>query len=158
MRAYPGPKRPASEVATLAVPSSTILVVDDQVFEGDRVSRVELTPGSHVIEWEFVYPNRFAEVKRLRFVAEPGSEYELDQRFFPVPYDEGPLELVFDLALDATIMPLAWIFPPEAAPDAPEGEYFMWIVDRRSNDLAAGLPPDVPQAPATISYVPVVGQ
>ena len=145
-------------MATLAVPASSILVVDDQVLDGDNISRVELTPGSHVIEWEYIYPNRFAEVKRLKFDAEADHHYLLDQRFFPAPEDQGTLANVFDFAVDASITPLAWLFPPQASPDAPQGEYYMWIVDRRSNNVAAGLPPDVPQEPNAISYVPVVGQ
>ena len=135
-----------------------MLVVDEQVFDGEHVSRVELAPGEHIIEWEYVYPNRFAEVKRLRFEALPDHRYQLAQRFFPAPYEGGPLELVLDLAIDATIMPLAWIFPPEAAPEAPVGEYFMWIVDQRSRDVLAGLPPNVPQTPIAVTYVPVEGQ
>lgn len=152
---YPGKKLPRTEIALLSVPSTSTLHVDGTLIERKNISRLELLPGDHTIEWEFEYSNRYAEIKELGFYAEPGATYRLEQRFFPAPFQGGPIEAVLGLALELTVTPLMWIFPPEPAGDAPHGDYFMWIIDQQSRDILAGMTPEVPQEHNTITFVPV---
>jgi len=154
VRAYPGQRRPRAEVATLKVPVTDRIVVDDMVVAEEAVAAVEMLAGEHTVEWMFVYPNRHIEPKRITFIAEPGRTYRLGQRFFPAPYTGGPLELMFDVAIDLAVTPFALLFPPEAPPEAPHGDYFVWVTDTKTETVLAGLPPDAPLDHQPIMYVP----
>ncbi len=154
-RAYPGPRRAPGEVTRLTVPLSDRLVIDHQFVEQENVNRIEFLPGEHVIEWKYIYPNRHEEMKRLSFTAEPGRRYKLGQQFFPAPLEGGPLEAVLNFALDVTVTPLIWLFPPEAPADPSPGDYFMWIIDQNDDQVLAGMTPDVPPSFSAITYVPI---
>ena len=152
-QAYPGNARPRAEVAVLFVPW-TSMTVDGEPVITKNVSRIELLPGSHVIEWVFVYPNDFKESKRLEFVAEAGKRYRLGQRFFAAAGLGGVIGAVVDLALDTALVPLKLLLGSEAPAAAPEGEYYTWILERETRYVVAGMAPDVPQVHQTITYVP----
>ncbi len=153
-RAYPGPKRPRSDVAVLVVPWTHIAVDGESIPKKD-VRQIELLPGWHEIEWEFTYPNRYQETRALSFAAEPGQSYRLGQRFFPAPHPGGPIGAIVDLTVDTALAPITLLLAPEDPTEPPDGEYFMWIVHRESQQVMAGLAPDVPLAHAPISYVPL---
>ena len=72
-RAYPGKKRPKAEVAVLSVPLFTHYVVDGEPAPVQSVSRIELLPGQHDIEWAFTYPNDYREPQLLSFWAEAAA-------------------------------------------------------------------------------------
>ena len=155
-QAYPGNARPRAEVAVLFVPWTSISVDGESVIERN-VSRIELLPGSHVIEWVFDYPNDFKETKRLEFVAEAGKRYRLGQRFFAAGGLGGAVGAVVELALDTTLVPLKLLLGSEDPAAAPEGEYYTWILERETRGVVAGMAPDVPQVHQTITYVPSEG-
>ncbi len=152
-RAYPGNARPRAEVAVLFVPW-TSMTVDGEPVITNNVNRIELLPGSHVIEWLFVYPNDFTESKQLEFVAEAGKRYRLGQRFFTAGGLGGAVGAVADLALDTALVPLKLVFGSEEPAAAPEGEYYTWILERETRYVVAGMAPNVPQVHQTITYVP----
>ena len=156
-QAYPGNARPRAEVAVLFVPWTSMTVDGEPVIE-KNVSRIELLPGPHVIEWVFVYPNDFKESRRLEFVAKAGKRYRLGQRFFEAGGLGGPIgvvaDLALDLALDTALVPLKLLLGSEEPVAAPEGEYYTWILERQTGNVVAGMAPDVPQVHQTITYVP----
>ncbi len=152
-QAYPGNARPRAEVAVLFVPWTSMTVDGEPVIAKD-VSRIELLPGSHVIEWVFVYPNDFKENKRLEFVVEAGRRYRLGQRFFAAGGLGGAVGAVADLALDTALLPLKLLIGSEEPAAASEGEYYTWILERQTRHVVAGTAPDVPQVHQTITYVP----
>ena len=152
-RAYPGPKRPHDEVAVLTVPP-TVTSVDGEPMLKDSVGTIELLPGRHAIEWEFIYPNSFRETQRLTFEAKAGERYRLGQRFFPPPHPAGPIGEVFDFVIGTALIPLEIVFPSEPPTEAPDGAYYRWIIHHRSERVIAGLAPDVPQGDCVITFVP----
>ena len=152
-QAYPGNARPRADVAVLFVPW-TSMTVDGEPVMTKNVSRIELLPGSHVIEWVFVYPNDFKENKRLEFAAEAGKRYRLGQRFFAAAGLGGVIGAVADLALDTALVPFKLLLGSEEPAAAPEGEYYTWILERETRYVVAGMAPDVPQVHQTITYVP----
>ena len=153
-RAYPGPKRPSSEIAVITVSSAQTIVVDDVPVEKSGVSRIELLPGPHEIAWTFVYPNRYEARQALEFHARAAERYRLGQRFFPAPHPGGFLGAVLDAAADAALSPIRIVFPPEPGEAPPDGEYYRWIVHVESGRPEAGLPPDVPHPHAPLTSVP----
>jgi hypothetical protein len=154
VQAYPGKRRPRNEVATLKMPVTDLVVVDDVIVADEAVAAVEILAGEHTVEWTFVYPNRHVEPKRITFTAEPGRTYRLGQRFFPAPYAGGPLEMIFDVAIDLAVTPFALLFPPEAPAEPPHGDYFVWVTDAKTEMILAGLPPDAPLDHQPITYLP----
>lgn len=140
-QAYPGPERSLEEVGILSVRQMNALRIDDQPISQSNVREINLLPGTHTIAWEFTYPNLYREMKRLEFKVEQGRRYQLVQRFFSQSPVGHPLEFVFDFTIDAVVAPLIWLFPPESPTSAPEGEYFMWIVDQKTRNVLAGASP-----------------
>ena len=67
------------------------------------------------------------------------------------------MEAVFSFAIEVTVLPLILLFPPEAPNEAPLGDYYMWIVDRETDHILAGMAPDVAPSMSTITYVPLDG-
>ena len=156
-RAYPGKKRPKAEVAVLSVPTLTQYVVDGEPAPAQSVSKIELLPGRHEVEWTFTYPNDYREPQQVSFRAEAGQRYRLGQRFFPAPHPGGPLVAVLELGLNTALIPFKLLLPLEAPTEPPEGEYYRWVVEVPSQRLMAGMAPDVPLGHATITYVPIEG-
>lgn len=154
-RAYPGKRQPRDEIAMLVVPF-TIRAVDEQPVRTGNVNAIELLPGNHVIEWDFVYPNRFRERQRLSFRVEGGRKYRLGERFFPPPNPAGLVGAVIGFAIDTAFLPLTILFPPEEPLEPPVGEYYAWIVESGPHPVViAGVPADLPLAHAPLSYVPL---
>ncbi len=153
-RAYPGQRRPRADVALISVPGG-MLRVDGQDVERADTRRVELLPGPHVLEWVFVYPNRYRETQTIEFTAVAGRRYHLGQRFFPGPDPAGPIGAVFDIVTDVATAPFELIVPPEPPSDPPHGDYHAWITEQPTRRVVAGLAPDVPRGHAPITYVPL---
>lgn len=141
-QAYPGPKRTLEEVGVLSIRQMNTFRIDDQPITRSNVREITLLPGPHTIAWEYTYPNLCREMKQLDFQVERGHRYQLVQRFIPQAQVGHPIEAVFDFTIDAVVAPLIWLFPPESPAEAPEGEYFMWIVDQESRSVLAGVSPD----------------
>lgn len=154
-RAYQGPRRPIAETARLTVPTTERLIVDHTLVTKENVGQIEMLPGEHIIEWKFVYPNRYCEMKRLNVTLEAGREYNLGQKFFPAPFEGDPLEAVFSFAIEATVLPLMLLFPPETPNQAPLGDYYMWIVDRETDHIQSGMAPEVAPSLSAITFVPL---
>jgi hypothetical protein len=151
---YAGPKRPDRIVGLLDVPVA-VESVDGEAVADPGARRLAVLPGWHEVRWSFVYPNGFTETRELSFVARQGERYRLGQRFFPDPHPAGALGEVFDVTVDTLLLPLRLLFP-QAAPEGPSpGEYYCWIVERRTQRVVAGSAPDVPMPHETITYVPV---
>ncbi len=153
-RTYPGEKLPKSEVALLSVPWTNIVVDGSPILE-KYVSKIELLPGSHVIEWEYVHINDFRELKQLEFVVEANQRYQLGQRFFPAHGLDGVIGLVADLAVDTALVPLRLLFEEDEPIEAPKGEYYKWITEQRTKRIIAGMAPNTVQAHQEITYVPI---
>lgn len=153
-RAYNGEQRPRGEVATIDVPLTNRLIVDRRLADATHVSEIEVLPGEHTVEWKYVYPNHYSEMKRITFTAEAGKRYRLGQRFLPAPYDGNALELAFDVAIDTTVMPFMMIFPPEPPKAAPAGKYYMWVTDARTEQVLAGTAPAVSPGANAITHAP----
>lgn len=150
-QAYPGPKRTLEEVGILSIRHMNTLRIDDQPITQSHVREINLLPGPHTIAWEYTYPNRYREMKQLDFQVERGHRYQLIQRFIPLTPVGYPFEAVIDLTIEAVVAPLIWLFPPESPAEAPEGEYFMWIVDQESRNVLVGSSPDDSTRPAAIT-------
>ncbi len=156
-QAYPGKKRPRSELALLTL-SVEDPVIDGHAIDRKDVYRIELLPGRHVLDWSFTYANGYQEQRSLTFDVEAGHRYRLGQRFFPEPNPAGPLGDVFDLAVEFMLIPIKAAFPQEASSEPPAGEYHVWIIDSRSERIVAGMAPNVPLDHAPVTYVPLEGQ
>ena len=154
-RAYPGKKRPRAEVAVLSVPMLTSFTVDEKQVPEQSISRIELLPGRHVIEWDFAYPNRFQASQRLSFAVCAGERYRLGQRFFAAPHPAGPIGALLELGLDTALLPVTLLLPLDAPTEPPEGEYYCWMVQLPSQRLVAGTAPDVPMTHTAITFVPM---
>lgn len=150
-QAYPGSKRTLEEVGILSIRHMNTLRIDDQPITQSHVREINLLPGPHTIAWEYTYPNRYREMKQLDFQVERGHRYQLIQRFIPLTPVGYPFEVVIDLTIEAVVAPLIWLFPPESPAEAPEGEYFMWIVDQESRNVLAGVNPDDSTSHAAIT-------
>lgn len=153
-RTYPGEKLPKSEVALLNVPWTNI-VVDGSPIPDKFVSNLELLPGSHVIEWEFVHTNDFREQNQLEFVAQANHRYQLGQRFFSANGLDGVVGFVADLALDTALLPLKLLIDEDEPTEPPDGEYYIWIIERGTQRIVAGMAPDIVQAHQEITFVPI---
>ena len=153
-RAYEGQARPPSEVAFLDVPRGQY-VLDGTTLPRSNVNRIEMLPGWHDIGWTFEYPNRFEESVAMSFHAGAGGNYRLGERFFPAPHWAGPLGAMFEGVIGTALLPFTLLLPSEDADAPPEGEHFAWIVDRATDQLIAGSPPDVPAVHEAITFVPV---
>jgi hypothetical protein len=152
-QAYPGPAKPAREIAILHVPDVSKVVLDGEAISLDGADRIAMLPGAHSIEWMYVYPNRFLESRELDFDAEAGRRYRLDQRFFPAPNPGGLVGALFDAALDTLLAPIN-LLVPQTPTGPPDGESYVWIGDAKTKMLVAGSPPDAPTAHAPITWVP----
>ena len=75
-KTYPGKKLPKSDVALLGVPWTNI-ILNGSLIPNKYVSNIELLPGSHVIEWDYVYTNDYRELKQLKFVVQANHQYIL---------------------------------------------------------------------------------
>ena len=150
-QAYPGPKRALEEVGILRIQNTKNFRIDELPITQSNVREINLLPGPHSIAWEYTYPNLYREEKQLDFEVERGHRYQLVQRFIPLKPVGHPLETVFDLTIDAVVAPLIWLFPPELPKEAPEGEYFTWIVDVEFRNVLAGESPDSATRQASIS-------
>ncbi len=151
---YAGPKQPRHKVAMLDVPGPVTEVDGDPV--NDRSARrLTLLPGWHEVEWTFDYPNGHRAGQKISFVAQAGNRYRLGQRFFPAPHPGGPVGAIVEIVFDAAFLPIKLLLeePPADAP--PPGDYYCWIVERGTEQVVAGMAPDVPMAHAEITYVPV---
>ena len=153
-RAYSGKKLARAEIAVLEVPLTRI-VVDGTTVPMQNVNKIELLPGFHRIEWDFSYPNRYRERMELSFQAEAGGRYRLGEKFFAAPHPGGPLGAFLEVLGDTALLPISLFVPGEDPTGPPEGDYYLWIVDRESQQVLAGLAPDVPEAHSTITFVPV---
>ena len=153
-RAYPGPRLPAAEIATLEVPRND-LVIDGTAIDKGGISRVELLPGTHRVEWTFTYPNGHRESCELTFIARAGDLCRLGSTFFPSPHPLGFIGAALDLAAHTAILPIELLFPPPEPAEPPEGELYTWVILLPSRQILAGLPPDLPVAYAPINVVPV---
>ncbi len=153
-RTYPGEKLPKSEVALLNVPWANI-VVDGSPIPDKYVSNLELLPGKHVIEWEYVHTNDFRTLNKLEFVTKANHRYQLSQRFFSANGLDGVVGLVADLALDTALLPLKLLIDEKEATEAPKGEYYMWISERGTQRIVAGMAPNIVQAHQEITFVPI---
>ena len=153
-RTYPGEKLPRSEVAVLNVPWTNI-VIDGSPIQEKYVSKIELLPGAHTIQWEYVYLNDVRELKQLEFVVEANHRYQLGQRFFPANGFDGVIGLVADLAVDTALMPLKLFIEENEPMEAPKGEYYNWITEQRTKHIIAGMAPNIVQGHQEITYVPI---
>ena len=153
-KTYSGEKLPKSEVALLNVPWTNI-VVDGSPILDKYVGKIELLPGSHIIEWEYVHTNDVRELKQLEFVVEANHRYQLGQRFFPANGLNGVIGLVADLAVDTALMPLKLLFKENEPIEAPKGEYYKWITEQRTKHIVAGMAPNIVQVHQEITYVPI---
>ncbi len=153
-QAYPGKKRPREDVARLDV-WATGLSIDGQQLDQKDARKIALLPGRHELHWKHEYSNKYLEQKTLSFVAEAGRHYRLGERFFAEPNPAGPLGDVFDLAVDAALTPITMVLPLEPPSGPPPGQYYAWILDIQSQQIVAGLAPDVPMDHAPITYVPL---
>ncbi len=152
-RAYPGPRRPSTEIAVLLI-SVDGLHVDGEPVSPTNVHKVELPPGAHELQWSYRYPNGYVETMGLDFEAAAGQRYRLGQRFFPQPHPDGPIGALVDLAVGTALIPIKVLL--QETPDGPpEGEYYSWVVDPATGRVAGGLAPDVPLEHPPITYVPV---
>ncbi len=140
-QAYPGPERSPEEVGFLSVRQMNGLRIDKQPITQGNVSEISLLPGPHTIEWDYTYPNLYRDMKQLEFKVERGHRYQLVQRFISQAPRRHTLEAVFNFTIDAVVAPLIWLFPPESPAEAPEGEYFKWIVDLETRSVLAGASP-----------------
>lgn len=153
-RAYPGEKLPKTQVALLSVPWTDI-VVDGSPIKDKYVSKIELLPGSHIIQWEYVHFNEVRELKQLEFFVEANHSYKLGQRFFPANGLDGVIGLVADLAIDTALAPLKLFIEDNEPTEAPKGEFYIWINELRTNRIVAGIAPDIVQVHQEITYVPI---
>lgn len=152
-QAYSGKRRPRGEVALLSA-SAANLIVDGELIDTEDVRWIELLPGQHLLEWVYTHSNNFSEKKALSFDAEAGRRYRLGQRFFPQPHPAGPIGEVIEFAVSTALTPITVFFPSDPPTRPPAGEYYSWILDSRSEQVVAGLAPDVPLSHAPITYVP----
>ncbi len=153
-RAYPGPRRPATEIAVLMI-SVDGLHIDGEPVSPTNVHKVELPPGAHELQWSYRYPNGYVEAMVLGFEAAAGRRYRLGQRFFPQPHPDGPIGAIVDFAVGTALIPIKVLLPPETPDGPPEGEYYSWVVDPASGLVVGGLAPDVPLEHPPMTYVPV---
>ena len=151
-RAYPGPRRPATEIAVVMI-SVDGLHVDGAPVSPTNVHKLELPPGAHELLWSYRYPNGYVETMELDFEAAAGQRYRHGQRFFPQPHPDGPIGAIVDFAVGAALIPIKLLLP-ETPDGPPEGEYYSWVVDQASGHVVGGLAPDVPLEHPPITYVP----
>jgi len=153
-RTYPGEKMPKSEVALLNVPWTSI-IIDGSSIPNKYAGNIELLPGSHVIQWDYVHTNDYRELKQLKFAVQANCQYKLRQRFFPEFGLGGAIGLVADLAVDTALLPLKLLIEEKEPTEAPKGEYYMWITELGSQRIVAGMAPSTVQAHQEITYVPI---
>lgn len=153
-KTYPGKKLPKSDVALLAVPWANI-ILDGSLIPNKYVSNIELLPGPHVIEWDYIHTNDYRELKQLKFVVEANHQYTLGQRFFPEFGLGGAIGLVADIAVDTALLPLKLLIEEKESTESPKGEYYMWITDRDTQQIVAGMAPNTVQGHQEITYVPI---
>ena len=153
-RAYPGPRRPSTEIAVLLI-SVDSLHIDGEPVSPTNVHKVELPPGAHELQWSYRYPNGYVETMGLDFKAAAGQRYRLGQRFFPQPHPDGPIGALVDLAVGTALIPIKVLLPPEPLAGPPDGEYYCWVVVPVTGRVVGGLAPNVPLEHPPMTYVPV---
>ncbi len=150
-RAYPGPRRPSTEIAVVMI-SVDGLHVDGEPVSPTNVHKVELPPGAHELQWSYRYQNGYVETTALGFEAAAGKHYRLGQRFFPQPHPDGPIGTIVDVAVGTALLPIRMIVPPETQEGPPEGEYYSWVVANRERARGGG-PGTGRAAGAPVDYV-----
>ena len=153
-RAYPGPKRPSTEIAVLMI-SVDGLHVDGEPVSPTNVHKVELPPGAHELEWTYRYSNGYVEAMELDFEAVAGQRYRLGQRFFARPHPDGPIGAIAEFTVETALLPIKMFISPEVPEGPPDGDYYSWVVATGSGRVVGGLAPDVPMEHPPITYVPV---
>lgn len=154
-RTYEGELRPSTETALVRLPANVVggsLIVNDIVCPHDWVTRFEVLPGRHEVEWGYRHSNRFVSTHTIHFDAQAGDDLRLRQTFWRAAGPLGPIGDLITLGVEAAFTPIAWLLP--AGEEPPPGRFHAWMtaVDGR---VIGGDPPDLPMGYVDVSYVTI---